>query len=238
MQPYADCMWHSPFQPDAASDWANFAVGLLTAIATLVAVFVSLQSARRSRADALQARADTTAAQARAAAAEERAVKAAEDQAAASALISATERELELGRRTYQARLETEQKASRHAGSVTVVPMWARAEDEGDLVIRIISSSFHDLSDLLIEWLAPLTKAGDVPAPSLKVRKLPGVSDLFSGARNFYFARPEDVALGSDVQVRLSFTDAFFDRWELQYPSRTLLLLTPRTIDIKPPEGE
>jgi hypothetical protein len=235
-------MWHSPFQPDAASDWANFAVGLLTAIATLVAVGLSVQSSRRSREDAVQARADTAEAQARTAAADERAVKAAEEQAAASGLISATERELELGRRVYQRRLETEQKASRQAGSIMLEPRWMVVEDadrdEGNLTVRIVNASPLDINDLVIEWLAPTTTAGEAPAAPLPVPKVHGVSEVFSGARNFSFDRPVELAPGVDVELRLTFTDAYVDRWELLYPSRTLLLLTPRVIDVKAPVSE
>jgi hypothetical protein len=237
VRPYADRMWHSPFQPDAASDWANFVVGLLTAVATLVAVGLSVQSSRRSRADAIQARSDTAEAQTRTAAAEERAVKAAEEQAAASALISATERELERDRRVYQRRLETEQKASRQAASIQLKHHWRDGYDgglpDGDLEIQIVNASSLPITDLQLEWLAPATMTNRLAADPWHGAEISGSTGKSESVKDWLFTRPPDIEVGGGVHLRLIFTDSYSDRWELTHLSRTLLLLTPRIIDVK-----
>jgi hypothetical protein len=235
-------MWHSPFQPDAASDWANFVVGLLTAIATLVAVGLSVQSSRRSREDALQARADTAKAQARTAAAEERAVKAAEEQAAASALISATERELERDRHAYQRQLETEQKASRQAVLVRLTAQWNERSDGGApdaVAVHVNNLSSDRLSEVTVEWLRPGADSGW----DLGVRRVAALAahrpalglDLGAGHVTLRFDPPEDEPPGSPLSFRMRFTDRYLDEWELHHPSRELVLLTPRVISVKEP---
>jgi hypothetical protein len=220
-------------QTDAVSDLANAAVGLLTAVATLVAVLVSVQSSRRSREDALQARADAAEAQGRTAAAEERAAQAAEDQVAASARISETERELEMSRRSYNARVDAERKAARQAVDVRVETEWGllhsgeqiAVDGYAEVAVRVVNESASLITDVQLRWDRPTH--GTQPAAFDAIEYVEGGATAVGLPGVKYVAGR---VYGQEMSVHTAFTDTYGDRWLLQ-PDRSLLLLNPRHID-------
>jgi len=236
----------SPFQPDAASDWWNFGVSLLAALATIAAVLFAVRSSRQAdaraeaaRADARIAQEDAKKAQERAEAADERAIQAAERQAAASERISATELELEQERRDYARRADLERKAQRQAVDLSVSTDWESFSkpdeplEDGYVVVYVdvrngSTSVMRDLVARLDTYFF-----ADEPRIGRATSLAPGtMATVFQGPRYL-----PGVPIGTQLAVTVAFTDSYGDRWQ-RAPDGSLTLLTVRSIEQAPPGFE
>jgi hypothetical protein len=232
----------SLFQPDAASDWWNFAVSLLAAIGTIAAVLFAVLNSRQAdtrakvaQADAKVAQADAKDAQARASAADERAIEAAERQAEASERISATELQLENERRAYAKQADLERKAQRQAVEVSVATHWHETSDPArDAVddysrvsVWVGNHSLFPIRDVAVRIEGSYYREEAQYDFAALIEKNRGVG-LLDGPRYL-----PGVLWGSQLSVTLAFTDSYGDRWQ-RAPDGGLLLLTPRSIKEAP----
>lgn len=226
-------MQNFPFAPATTLDYANFAVGALTAVATLATVFISVTIALWSRRDAREAGIREEKATSKSIATAE----------AASVRISETERELERQRRADSGQLQTEQKASRQAVLIRLSGEWI-SDGVGQIagmVSRVVNLSDSRISNVSVQWLADGAESG-YDLSLQRIGEVPGRREGQGDEVNVntvvrHHGWPEGEPHGSPLAFRMRFTDTFLDEWELHYPSRSLILLTPRSISaISAPE--
>lgn len=197
----------SPFQPDAASDWWNFAATMAAAMAGGAAVWVSVFTARAARADAKAARAETAA-------------------VIAESIVTAR-------------RADAARKAERQATAIHVEASWP-APGAADMMWPTLTVNLHNRSDRTvtsvdIQWDVrhnlPERHRGeaisaDSPADFGSMTSLAaGGSQLFTGMR---YQLGE---YGSELGFRVSFTDAYHDRWRAE-PDGSILLVSPPLVDV------
>jgi len=223
-----------PFQPDAASDWWNFAVNILVAAGTIAAVWVAVATARKSNRLAEAAHISQVAAAAASLAVTERAIE--------------IERDLEAERRSYNRRIDTERRANRQAVDIKVMQGWLPLEDgtemtadsHGNIAAFVYNQSATGIVEVEVEFhrergLEDTFRSGTGPQNPVM---LSATQRHVTGGNSLEFTNQQPVYVwghtyGDRLHFTVRFTDQYRDRWQLENDG-SLLLLNPRLIDVYP----